>query len=222
MDNLDQLDIAIIENSESESRIIFDLIRKSQYVSSIFSATNGVDLIDKIHSINNTIDILIIDIELKRLNSIEAIKFFKKKNKELIILAWSNDVNERVLYRLIDAGINGFLSANMNHVELENAFRCAYISGSFFSKTLIKEIALSSIKKEDAEFQSKKVRLSSIELTVIELICREKSNKEISLVINRAIRTVEAIKKSIYIKTGTKKTAGVVVYAIKNEIFQVE
>ena len=56
------------------------------------------------------------------------------------------------------------------------------------------------------------------ELTVIFLICKEKSSKEISIILNMNQRTIERIRMQILKKMQVKTSAGIAIYAIKNGI----
>jgi DNA-binding CsgD family transcriptional regulator len=56
---------------------------------------------------------------------------------------------------------------------------------------------------------------------VIRCICMQMSNKEIAAQLNLSIRTIEGYRDRIQEKIGAKNAAGIVVYAIKNNIYQV-
>jgi DNA-binding CsgD family transcriptional regulator len=53
---------------------------------------------------------------------------------------------------------------------------------------------------------------------VLRLICEEKSTREIAEVVQVSPRTIEAIRDKLKIKTGTKSTAGLIMFALKNNI----
>ena len=67
-----------------------------------------------------------------------------------------------------------------------------------------------------------KPEFSEKEVAVIRYICQEMSNKEIASNLNLSIRTIEGYRDRILEKIGARNAAGIVVYAIKNNIYQVE
>ena len=64
-------------------------------------------------------------------------------------------------------------------------------------------------KKEKPEFTAR-------ELEVVELVCREMSNKEIAEKLFLSIRTVEGLRLKIAEKMNVKNPVGMVLYAMKN------
>jgi DNA-binding CsgD family transcriptional regulator len=68
------------------------------------------------------------------------------------------------------------------------------------------------MKKELATFNAK-------ETEIIRLICQEFSNREIADRLHLGVRTIEGYRKQIQEKMKVKNTAGMVVYAVKNNIF---
>jgi DNA-binding CsgD family transcriptional regulator len=52
-------------------------------------------------------------------------------------------------------------------------------------------------------------------------ICQELSNREIALQLKLSVRTIEGYRERIQEKISARNTAGIVVYAIKNRIYQV-
>ena len=59
------------------------------------------------------------------------------------------------------------------------------------------------------------VQLTEKEITILKLMCEEKSTKEIADIVDLSPRTVEAIRDKLKTKTGTKSMAGLVMYAVK-------
>lgn len=64
----------------------------------------------------------------------------------------------------------------------------------------------------------KKVPLSEREVKIIELICKELTNREIALRFELSIRTIEWCREQIMKKTKTKSAIGLFKYAVKNKI----
>jgi DNA-binding NarL/FixJ family response regulator len=65
-----------------------------------------------------------------------------------------------------------------------------------------------------------KPEFSEKEKIVMRLVCQEFSNKEIALQLKLSVRTIESYRERIQEKINARNTAGIVVYAIKNSIFQ--
>ena len=51
-------------------------------------------------------------------------------------------------------------------------------------------------------------------------MCEEKSTKEIADIVELSPRTVEALRDKLKVKTGTKSTAGLILYAVKHKLIE--
>jgi len=63
-------------------------------------------------------------------------------------------------------------------------------------------------------------KLTDKEISVLRMICEEKSTKEIADLVGLSPRTVEAIRDKLKVKTGAKSLAGLVMYAVKSGIIE--
>lgn len=62
------------------------------------------------------------------------------------------------------------------------------------------------------------IELSEREKEILSLICKEYSNADIAEKLFISIRTVEGHRNNLLMKTGCKNTAGLVVFALKNQL----
>ena len=62
--------------------------------------------------------------------------------------------------------------------------------------------------------------LNDKEILILKLMCEEKSTREIAEIVDLSPRTVEAIRDKLKVKTGAKSTAGLILYAVKNNILE--
>jgi DNA-binding CsgD family transcriptional regulator len=63
-------------------------------------------------------------------------------------------------------------------------------------------------------------KLTDKEVTILKLMCEEKSTKEIADMVDLSPRTVEAIRDKLKTKTGAKSMAGLVMFAVKTGIIE--
>jgi DNA-binding CsgD family transcriptional regulator len=53
-------------------------------------------------------------------------------------------------------------------------------------------------------------------------MCEEKSTREIAEAVDLSPRTIESIRDKLKAKTGTKSTAGLIMFAVKNKLLDEE
>ena len=63
------------------------------------------------------------------------------------------------------------------------------------------------------------IKFTEKEISIIKLICEEKSSKEIGELLFLSARTIERIRSKILDKMKVKTPAGMAIYAIKNNLY---
>jgi DNA-binding NarL/FixJ family response regulator len=64
------------------------------------------------------------------------------------------------------------------------------------------------------------IELTDREKLILQLICKELTNSEIAEKLQLSTRTVDGHRNNILAKTGCRNTAGLVLYAVNNGIFE--
>jgi DNA-binding NarL/FixJ family response regulator len=97
-----------------------------------------------------------------------------------------------------------------------DAIRTVYEQDFFFNDLTNKALLSGLRTKRTTESSAPAdVQLTDKEITILKLMCEEKSTKEIADIVELSPRTVEAIRDKLKTKTGTKSMAGLVMYAVK-------
>jgi DNA-binding NarL/FixJ family response regulator len=136
---------------------------------------------------------------------------------KVIILSMHND--HSMISKLMEIGANSYLTKNSDSETIYQAIKTCYEQEFFFNE-LTNKALLTGLRTKRADFGSghQEVNLSDKELTVLKLMCEEKTTKEIADIVDISPRTVEAIRDKLKSKIGAKSMAGLVMYAIKNKI----
>ena len=118
---------------------------------------------------------------------------------------------------MINAGVKGFVLKNSGIQEVETAIHTVVSGKNYFSQ----EILILLIKNMNRKkVQGKKSGLSEREIEILHQICMGFSNQEIADLLYLSKRTVDKHRENLLLKTQSKNTAGLVIYAIKNGILE--
>ena len=192
------------------------LLSNSSFVLSISEAKNGKDFINNIHS--NPPDVVLMDIEMPVKNGIEATKEALKIIPSLKIIALSMYGEENFYRDMIDAGAKGFLLKNSRFDEVEQAIMDVYEGKNYFSPEILNQI-IKNLNRNN-NLAKKNAVLSKREQEVLFHICKGLSNQEIADTLCISKRTVDKHRENILLKSQSKNTAELVVYAIKFQYFE--
>lgn len=177
-------------------------------------ASNGKEFLELIAKYDY--DIIFLDIEMPEINGIEAAKRAIELKPDLKIITLSMYGDEEYYDQMVDAGAKGFLLKNTNLQEVKTAIDTVMNGGNYFSQELMQSLlrnykSIKEVKEPEAE-------LSEREIEILLLICSGLSNQEIGDKLFISKRTVEKHRANIHYKTNCKNTAGLVMYAIKNQL----
>lgn len=191
------------------------LLSKVPFIGKIHEASDGQEFIDNLKQVNP--DIVLIDIEMPVLNGIKATRKALELRPELRIIALSMYADESYYTNMIEAGAKGFLLKNSSFEQVQHAIKDVYEGKSFFSQEimegLIKNINRKKVIKQGTD-------LTEREVEILYHICKGLSNQEIADQLFLSKRTVDKHRENLLLKTGSKNTASLVIYAIKNGVIE--
>jgi DNA-binding NarL/FixJ family response regulator len=152
-------------------------------------------------------------------DGIEATKEISKKYPDIRILILTMYEDERFVSHLMENGANGYLLKNAEPAEIKKAIMEVMVKG-FYLNNFVNRILLkkSSNKSKPIPSLNSEIVLSDKEKEVIQLLCREYTASEIATKMDISSRTVESIKDRLMERFGTKNTAGLVFFAVKNNL----
>jgi DNA-binding NarL/FixJ family response regulator len=179
----------------------------------ISEAQNGIEFLELLERF--TPDITLMDINMPELDGIEATRRAVEKLPEVKIVALSMFGDQVYYFKMIDAGVKGFLLKNSEIGEVYEAIESVLSGDHYFSKELLLNIVKSfragGISSDD-EFN-----LSERETDILRLICAGLSNQEIGDKLFISKRTVDKHRANILSKTNSRNTAHLVMNAIRKE-----
>ncbi len=195
------------------------LTRDSQEVKLIGEAENGEDLLEQLKT--NVPDVILMDINMPKINGIEATKKIRQLYPDVKILALTMFDDTLYVSEMIKAGASGYLLKNAGRAELITAISTVFKGERYVSS----EVSLRMIDKMNAgdhtssENKMPPVRKSEVtkkELEILKLIATELTNAEIAVKLNNSPMTIITHRKNLLRKLGVKNTAGLIKYAMEN------
>ena len=185
----------------------------------IGEADSGSELFRLLETV--TPDIILLDIILPDTTGIEIAEKLRKERPEIKILAISAENTTDVVKKILDIGIEGFISKRKGSAdEIAEAIRTIMNGLEYYGddiSSIIYKIYVS--KKKTAEVTHE---FTEREKEIIELCRAGLLSKEIAQRLNISSRTVDNHKSNIFKKLGINNTLEMVQYAIKNGIIRID
>ncbi|MFH0761042.1 MAG: response regulator transcription factor [Bacteroidota bacterium] len=181
----------------------------------VYDTSNGNRFVDILGTI--PVDIALMDIEMPLINGIQTTIKALLAKPDLKILALTMFSDTGHYSQMIHAGAKGFILKKSGKSELQEAITAVYQGGNYFSPDILKKLTY-----PNNLFPAGIDSLTSREVEVMQLICKGFTSQEISDKLCISNKTVETHRSNIFLKSGVRNTAGLIVWAIKNQYFTVE
>lgn len=181
----------------------------------IGEVTNGQDLLVLLTTLQ--VDIIIMDINMPYINGVEATREIAKLYPAIRILILTLYNKKEFIAQTIAAGASGYILKNCSKNELVEALLSINANNSYFSKG-VTEVIMNDMKDGRNLRADPLSVLSKREVEVLKLISQEYSTKEISSLLSISEHTVDTHRKNLLSKINAKNIAGLVRFAIENNI----
>jgi len=183
----------------------------------MMEADNGEELMKALESTNP--DVILMDLKMPIMDGMEATIAVRKKYPAIKVLVVTMYEDDKFIIHLMENGANGYLLKNTEPDEIIKSIYAVYENGYYFNdvvnKALLKKLVLKNNLKPSF---NQNVELTERELEVLKLICAEKTAAEIAKEIFLSPRSVEGIRQRLIEKIGVRNTAGLVMFAVKNNM----
>lgn len=213
------IDIILADDHEIFRDGFAVMLNKIPEINLMADASNGEELI-KLVRIHQP-DVIVTDIKMPVMDGIEATKKLKQEFPQIGIVALSMFDEEELIIEMLEAGAKGYLIKNAHKEEIVAAVKSVNKDEPYYCRDTTHKLAQLIAKSTFNPYRKIiKPEFTGNEIEVIKLICKELSNKEISEIMHLSKRTVEGYREKILEKLDAKNSIGIVLYAIRNKIFE--
>lgn len=209
--------LALVDDHDLFREGMVEIIHKMAEIELVFEASNGKSLLEKLTS--QQVDVILMDLEMEEMDGIESTEQVLAMYPEIKIIVLTMHSQERMITYLMECGAHGYLLKNTGKKELETAIHEVYKEGYYFNHQTSKAM-LSSLKRKSKAKPSFNIMssLTSRELEVLQLICKDYSTQEIADALYLSPRTVEGHRQSLLLKFQVKNTIGLIIKAIQENV----
>ena len=213
--------VSIVDDEKLITQLLSNFLQGKPSIKVISTHYDGAELIDFLHETTIAPDVVLLDLKMKQMNGIEASEYLKTNFPDIKIITLSSHYQDANLGYLIKSGANAFLPKEISPAKLIEVIEEVQQKGYYFSVEQINVLR----NQISGKIQPPKIdpaeAVSEREKDVLKLICQQMSNQEIADKLFISVRTVEAHRNSLYLKTGTKNLAGLIIYTIKNRLVDI-
>jgi DNA-binding NarL/FixJ family response regulator len=218
------INVAIVDDHamlrEALAMMLSKLNTKGGNYKMVLQAQNGVDFIEKL-KVNEKPDVVILDISMPKMDGYQTADWLKTNLPDVKILILTMYDSEDAIITMLEKGVEGYLLKNADLSELQYALQRITEGGTYLSNQVTKQLTDIIIKNRPIVSKADPTILDKRDIEIIQLIVQEKTAVEIGENLMLSARTVEGIIYKIMERLKIKTRAGLVVYAIKNQLVSI-
>ena len=214
---MENLSIILVDDHQLFREGLSLLLGSYKNIGSIKEVASGEELLELLKE--GRPDIIFMDINMPGIGGIEATRLAIQSDPDLNIIGLSMYADEDYYTKMINAGAKGFVLKNSSIQEVEAAIQHIVAGKNYFSQEILTGLVKNINRKSNHIYNDE---LSERELEVLYQICKGLSNQEIADTLHISKRTVDKHRENLLAKTYSKNTVGLVMYAIKNNIVEVD
>jgi DNA-binding NarL/FixJ family response regulator len=170
-------------------------------------------------------DVVIVDIGMPGLNGLAATRQLVQQDPNCKVIVLTITDSDQVIREALDAGARGFVLKSDAARDLVAAVEALQRNRMFFTPRVNDMVLAGFLDRRNGTSSNvppQLPRLTPREREVIQLLAEGKSSKEVASVLNLSTKTAETHRSNIMRKLGFHSIRDLVVYAVKNNIIQVQ
>jgi len=198
-------------------RALLELEDDIEVVGEARTGREAVQLARKLHP-----EVVVMDIAMPLLNGVEATRQILKALPATKVLILSAHSEDEYVEQVMSIGAMGYLLKQSSSQTLAQAIRTVQKGKTFFCPSISRRLQHLAEESPDPRRipGKRRVRLTSREVEIVQLIAEGKANKQAAAELGISIKTVEKHRQHLMKKLDIHDTAGLTRYAIAAGIIE--
>lgn len=202
--------VAIVDDHPMVAEGVQALLETYDDISVVATLSNGQDAVDRVDALAP--DVILLDLNMPGLGGLSATELILERRPETKVLILSMHDSPEYISAALSHGARGYILKDVPTEEIKLA-----IDKVMQGETYLCTGAKGSLRPRIADGREP---LTSREQTILLELATGKSNKEVALILDISVRTVETHRKNIKRKLGISSTAGLTRYALEHGVLQ--
>src|SRR6202165_1584068 len=218
-----RLRILIADDHEVVRRGLCTLLQSHEGWEICGEAKDGRETVEKAKQVKP--DVVILDVGMPNLNGLAATRQLLQQNPQQKVIVLTITDSDQVIREALDAGARGFVLKSDAARDLVSAGEALQNKRMFFTPRVNDLVLAGFLEKGQTVSRNEAPKLPTLtarEREITQLLAEGNSSKEVASLLNLSTKTVETHRSNIMRKLSLHSIRDLVVYAIKNNIIQIQ
>lgn len=164
------------------------------------------------------VDIALLDVRMPNMNGVEATKFICEETKTKPLILTTFDDDDEYILDAVKNGAKGYLLKNNDPERIRDAIKGVYNGQTVMQDVVLDKIKSNLMESKEEECKIDKSLFTERELSIIALIAKGFSNKEISKQLFISEGTIANYITSVLGKTGLEHRTQIAIYYLTGKV----
>lgn len=212
-----KIKVGIVDDHQLFLKSLSLLLETSDGFEVILEAGNGVQLQEQLQKAANIPDMILIDVDMPKMNGIETARWLSEHYPQIKLAALSMNSKDEVIIDMIRAGCCSYLLKETHPLEFQKALKEIHVNGYYnadasninFRRLIVAEEKRTSLYLSDKEKQ------------FLQFACSDMTYKQIAAVMGLTERSVDSIREILFQKFNVQSRVGLCLEAVRKEIVRI-
>jgi len=219
---METIKIAITDDDALIVSLLQGYLHNREGIEVALTAGSGQELLDGLATLQALPDVVLTDLKMDGMDGIEVTQHLKDNYPSIKIIVVSSHYQRTFMGFMLKTGASAFLPKGISPDQLVEVIKAVHRQGYYFKDEQLDVIRGQISSKSPKPALEEEELLSERETEVLKLICQQKTAREIADMLFITPRTAEGHKNNLFVKTGAKNIAGLVIYAIRHGVIRIE
>jgi len=208
--------VILAEDHQLVRQGLRSLLNDESDIEVVGEATNGQEAVELAKKWRPKV--VVMDIELPRLNGLEATQRIVQEMPDVKVLILSVHTDRRSVSRALRYGAAGYMQKDSAFDELTRALRTVARGKTYLSPSISDVLVEDYVRVLPEDLAAKPTNLTPREREVLQLIAEGHTTKEIASLLSVSVKTVETHRRNIMRKVNLHSVAELTKYAVQEGI----
>lgn len=214
--------VAIVDDEELLVDLLSDFFNRSGKVDVVCKAHSGKEFLDQLAVADEYPQVAFVDMRMQQMNGVETLDVMRQAYPQIKTIMMSSHYKKNLTGFMLKYGVSAFIPKGISPDELIKIAEIVVDKGFYFMPEQVNALRKQISNNVPQPVFSTSDALTKRELEVLDYICKQKTTKEISSLMNISLSTVEGHRAGLMQKTGVKNSAGLVIFAVKNNLINID
>ena len=208
--------VVLVEDEVLVRSLIKELLEATGNIDVIGEATNGEEAVRLVKK--ECPEVVVLDINLTGIGAIEATRLLRRVDESIRLVALSPNVDPSVPLRLLEMGVDGYVTKSSTPEEFVDAIREVHRGRKYLDPRVARNIVLDQVSGRLSPLDI----LTPREIEIMTWIAKGKRVAEIASALARSPETISTLRSRVFRKLDVNSDVEVALLAIRHRLVKLD